>query len=69
MDLCVILYHVSVCVFRLRVYMDDMLEPSNNIRMIVPSMLQIGEVYLGGTPEKSNIANLTGCLRNIFINR
>ncbi|KAB5546449.1 hypothetical protein PHYPO_G00072140 [Pangasianodon hypophthalmus] len=53
----------------LRVYMDDMLEPSPNTEVTITSTLQIGEVYLGGTPETRDIANLTGCLRNIFINR
>lgn len=69
MDLCVILYYVSVCVFRLRVYMDDVLERSPNTEVTIPSMPQIREVYIGGIPEKNDIANLTGCLRNIFINR
>ncbi|KAK3546887.1 hypothetical protein QTP86_003815 [Hemibagrus guttatus] len=53
----------------LRVYMDDTLEPSRMTDVQTPSTLQIGEVYLGGTPVSSNIANLTGCLRNIFIKR
>ncbi|XP_017342550.1 laminin subunit alpha-5 isoform X1 [Ictalurus punctatus] len=52
----------------LRVYMDDMLEPSPNTE-VNTSMLPIGEVYLGGTPEPGVIANLSGCLRNIFISR
>ncbi|KAG7323189.1 hypothetical protein KOW79_012891 [Hemibagrus wyckioides] len=53
----------------LRVYMDDMLELSPNTNVETPSTLQIGEVYLGGTPVSNNIVNLTGCLRNIFIKR
>ncbi|TUI56729.1 Laminin subunit alpha-5 [Bagarius yarrelli] len=53
----------------LRVYMDDLLEPNPNTDVKITSMLQIGEIYFGGTPGVSNLANLTGCLRNIFINR
>lgn len=63
------MYYMSVCVRSLRVYMDDMLEPSENTEVTITSGLQTGEVYLGGTPDSSGIANLTGCLRNIFINR
>lgn len=57
------------CVYSLRVYMDDTLERSDNTKVTITSNLQIGEVYLGGTPEPTGIANLTGCLRNIFLNR
>ncbi|XP_047662931.1 laminin subunit alpha-5 isoform X3 [Tachysurus fulvidraco] len=54
----------------LRVYMDDMLELSPNTEISSTDLqVPIGEVYLGGTPVSSDIANLTGCLRNIFINR
>lgn len=68
MDLCVIQYYLMpLC--RLRVYMDDMLELSPNTNVETPSTLQIGEVYLGGTPVSNNIVNLTGCLSNIFIKR
>lgn len=49
--------------------MDDMLELSPNTNVETPSTLQIGEVYLGGTPVSNNIVNLTGCLSNIFIKR
>lgn len=60
---------MSACVCSLRVYMDDTLEPSPNTEVIGPSNLQIGEVYLGGTPEPGGFNNLTGCLHNIFIKR
>ncbi|KAM9445291.1 laminin subunit alpha-5 isoform 1-T1 [Clarias gariepinus] len=53
----------------LRVYMDDVLETNPNTNVAITSTLQIGDVYLGGTPEANSITNLTGCLRNIFIYR
>lgn len=49
--------------------MDDMLEPSSNTEVTLTNSLPIGKVYLGGTPVPNGIANLTGCLRNIFIKR
>ncbi|KAI5095781.1 laminin subunit alpha-5 isoform X1 [Silurus meridionalis] len=53
----------------LRVYIDDKLQANPNTEVEVKSTLPIGEVYLGGTPEALDIANLTGCLNNVFINR
>ncbi|XP_037396843.1 laminin subunit alpha-5 isoform X2 [Pygocentrus nattereri] len=52
----------------LRVYVDDVLEPSAN-RDVRSSSGTPGNVYIGGTPESSGISNLTGCLSNLFINR
>lgn len=49
--------------------MDDVLETNPNTNVAITSTLQIGDVYLGGTPEANSITNLTGCLRNIFIYR
>ncbi|KAJ8408959.1 hypothetical protein AAFF_G00239800 [Aldrovandia affinis] len=52
----------------LRVYVDDMLESSE--RPYGTSLSTAGaarSVYLGGAPEDVGVANLTGCLSNLFI--
>ncbi|KAK1801637.1 hypothetical protein P4O66_022279, partial [Electrophorus voltai] len=55
----------------LRVYVDDVLETGGTSEVTSTSRaaLQPGEVYLGGTPLPGGVANLTGCLNNLFINR
>ncbi|XP_062872234.1 laminin subunit alpha-5 [Trichomycterus rosablanca] len=51
----------------LRVLVDDMPEQSPNIDVNINNLtLDSNVVLLGGTPEFSDIANLTGCLNNIF---
>lgn len=55
----------------MRLYMDDMLEKAKEgIRLdrgrgVTASQ---GSTYLGGMPDQS-LANLTGCISNVFIKR
>lgn len=57
---------------RMRLYMDDMLEKAkegirldNRGRGVTAPQ---GSTYLGGMPDRS-LANLTGCISNVFIKR
>ncbi|KAG9332520.1 hypothetical protein JZ751_014618 [Albula glossodonta] len=52
----------------LRVMVDDMVESAERVSGTTPAT--IGDeksVYLGGMPEDVGVANLTGCLSNLFI--
>ncbi|XP_076132765.1 laminin subunit alpha-5 isoform X1 [Alosa pseudoharengus] len=54
----------------IRVYLDDVLEgeavSDKGNRM---AQENVGTLYLGGTEIKDGVANLTGCLSNIFVKR
>ncbi|KAJ8370727.1 hypothetical protein SKAU_G00107550 [Synaphobranchus kaupii] len=52
----------------LRVYVDDMLESSERPSGSSPATtVLVKSVYLGGTPEDVGVANLSGCVSNLFI--
>ncbi|KAJ8257343.1 hypothetical protein GJAV_G00184600 [Gymnothorax javanicus] len=52
----------------LRVYVDDMLESSERPSGASPAAaVPVKSVYVGGTPEDVGVANLSGCVSNVFI--
>lgn len=56
----------------MRLYMDDVLEKGKaGLRLDTRGRngpTGLGSTYLGGTPDQS-LANLTGCISNVFIKR
>ncbi|XP_061114000.1 laminin subunit alpha-5 isoform X1 [Conger conger] len=54
----------------LRVYVDDMLDSSARPSGASPAAgFPVKSTYLGGTPEDVGVANFSGCVSNLFINR
>lgn len=63
------LYWAYGCGFcRVRVYLDDVLEGEASHKINRMGQNE-GSLYLGGTESAGGIANLTGCLSNIFVKR
>uniref|UniRef100_A0A3B4BCE3 Laminin, alpha 5 n=1 Tax=Periophthalmus magnuspinnatus TaxID=409849 RepID=A0A3B4BCE3_9GOBI len=55
----------------MRLYMDDVLEKSKegiSVSRVPVAAATLGITYLGGTPDQS-LANLTGCISNVFVKR
>ncbi|XP_031422129.1 laminin subunit alpha-5 isoform X2 [Clupea harengus] len=53
----------------IRVYLDDDLEKEALAEKGNRKAQDVGPLYLGGTDNKDGMANLTGCLSNIFVKR